>query len=545
MSLLPRNAPGLHALPFPSRRSAMLGLGPMVATSQPLAAQAGLAILQAGGNAFDAAVACSAMLNVVEPTGGGIGGDAFALLYRAHDRQLLALNGSGRAPATLTSEALRAAGHRAMPERGPHSVTVPGTVDAWASLLVAEGRFGLDRLLAPAIDAAEHGYPVSELVAGAWQASESLLAARPEARAHYLPGGRAPRAGEIVRLPGLARALRRIAAEGPAGFYRGPTARAIVACLRAEGGQLSEQDLAEHRSTWERPIGTDFHGIRVWECPPNGQGLAALLALAVLRGWNLGACAWGGAEHLHPMIEAMRLGLADAAAWVADPAFATLPLDQLLGEAYAAERRALLRPDRALPEARAGLSGGTDTVYMAVVDAEGNACSFINSNYMGFGSGLVAGDTAIALQNRAAGFSLAPDHPNALAPRKRPFHTIIPGLATRPDGRLFACFGVMGGPMQAQGHLQLLTNLRVFGMDPQRALDAPRFQVMRDGGVALEAWFGDATRTALERYGHPLVPREDTPPMAAFGGGQCIGMTEDGVRVGGSDPRKDGMVALA
>jgi gamma-glutamyltranspeptidase/glutathione hydrolase len=544
-SLYPRRARSIHDQPFPSRRSAVMGLGPMVATSQPLAAQAGLSILAAGGNAFDAAVATAAMLAVVEPTGTGPGGDAFALVYRARGAEIHALNGSGRAPAALTPELLRAGGHTQMPQRGALSVTVPGAVDAWAALARTHGRMSLAELLAPAVAVADGGYPVSELIALAWQASEPLLAAHPDARQHFLPGGRAPRAGEIIRLPALARSLRLIAEGGAEAFYRGPIGAAIVDTVQAAGGCLDASDLADHYSTWDQPIHTAFRGIRVWECPPNGQGLAALQALAIVDGLELAPAAWAAPDTLHPCIEAMRLAFADARAWIGDPATAAIPVAALLSERSIAGRRALIRMDRALPDPVPGTPVGDDTVYLAVVDAEGNACSFINSNYMGFGSGLVAGTTGIALQNRGAGFVLDPQHPNACAPRKRPYHTIIPGLATRPDGSLYACFGVMGGHMQPQGHLQLMVNLRVHGMDPQRALDAPRWQVTPQGRIGLEPWFGNTVRQSLASRGHTLVPTDTPLSAASFGGGQLIAITREGVRVGGSDPRKDGCVVAS
>ncbi len=541
----PRQAPTLHDQRFPSRRSAVMGLGPMVATSQPLAAQAGLTILHAGGNAVDAAVATAAMLAVVEPTGTGPGGDAFALSYLAQSGEVRALNGSGRAPAALTPDLVRAQGYATMPERGALSVTVPGAVAAWDALLRAAGRMGLPEVLAPAIATAERGYPVSELIARAWQASAPLLAAHPDARTHFLPGGRAPGAGEVVRLPALARSLRQIAEGGAAAFYHGPIAAAISATVQAAGGCLATGDFERHRSTWVEPIHADFHGLRVWQCPPNSQGIATLQALAIAGGFEIPPEAWGSGEHLHVLIEAMRLAFADARAWAVDPELHPVPIAMLLSEPYLSQRRALIKPDAALQTTTTGLPTGRDTVYIAVVDGEGNACSLINSNYMGFGSGLVAGATGIALQNRGAGFTLDPDHPNCCAPGKRPYHTLMPALATRSDGSLHACFGVMGGLMQPQGQLQVIVNMQACGMDPQRALDAPRFQVTPDDRVAIEPWFDDAVRASLARRGHALITREAAPSAASFGGGQCIAVTEDGVRIGGSDPRKDGSVVAS
>lgn len=542
----PTNAPSLHRLPFPARRSAVMGLGPMVATSQPLAAQAGLQVLLAGGSACDAAVATAAVLAVVEPTGTGLGGDCFALAYASATATVRALNGSGRSASALDLATLHRLGLARMPERGALTVTVPGAVHAWATLLTEHGRMSLAEVLAPAIAIAERGYPVSEIIAAAWASSASLLARSQAASEHFLPAGRPPNAGEIIRLPGMAGALRAIAEGGTDAFYRGPIADAIVEACTAGGGYLSHDDLAGHTSAWASPIRTTYYDLDVWECPPNGQGLAALLALAIARDLDVGAAPWGSPDHLHLLIEAMRLAFADVTAWVADPESSTAPVDTLLSKGYIDARRALIQPHRALAAPGTGILPTSDTVYIAVVDGDGNACSLINSNYMGFGSGIVAGWTGIPLQNRGAGFVLDAGHPNAYAPHKRPYHTIIPGLATRSsDNSLYACFGVMGGHMQPQGHLQVLTNLKVYGMDPQRAVDAPRFQILPAGDVALEPWFSSVTRRELVARGHGIVPRAATPAAASFGGGQVIAVTEDGVRIGGSDPRKDGAVAAA
>jgi gamma-glutamyltranspeptidase / glutathione hydrolase len=530
---------------FPSRRSAVMGRGPVVATSQPLAAQTGLQTMLRGGNAFDAAVATAAMLAVVEPTGTGMGGDCFALLYLGRAREVHGLNGSGRSPRALDPSVFTTRGIATMPTRGILSVTVPGAVDGWVTLIASHGHMSLADVLTPAIETAERGFPVSERIAAAWQASTALLEGHPDARRHFLPGGRAPRAGEIVRLPALARSLRIVAEGGRDAFYRGPIAEAIVRASAESGGYLALDDLATHRSEWVSPIATTYRGLRVWECPPNGQGLAALLALGIADGFDLSSAPWGSADHLHLLVEAIRLGLADARAHVADPDHYRAPLEDLLSTDYAARRRDRIRPDRALADLGPGLPSGRDTVYLATVDAEGNACSFIASNYMGFGSGVVAGDTGIALQNRGAGFTLDPGHPNAYAPGKRPFHTIIPAMVTRGDGTLRAVLGVMGGHMQPQGHLQVIANMVAYGMDAQHALDAPRFQLLADGRLALEPWFGDDVRTALVDRGHPVVPRSETPPDGTFGGGQVIAVSPDGVRIAGSDPRKDGQAVAA
>ncbi|MEO8083954.1 MAG: gamma-glutamyltransferase family protein [Ardenticatenales bacterium] len=572
-------AADLHAAPFPSRRSAVMGRGGMVATSQPLAAMAGVRTLLAGGNAFDAAIAAAAALAVVEPTGCGMGGDAFALLFDAATGRVDAYDGSGAAPRAANAEALLAAGHAAVPARSAFSVTVPGAVDAWAAVAAARGTMPLAELLAPAIALAEDGYPVSERIAAAWHASEALLARHVAAREHFLPGGRAPRSGEVVRLAALGRSLRAVADGGRDAMYRGAIADEIARTVRDAGGWLTTDDLARHAGRWVAPIDVAYGPVRVFECPPPGQGLAALIALGIadgLRGeggyggdgvagggvagdGGAGATSaevgggsggagttgdgpsWGSIDHLHPLIEAMRLGFADAEAHVADPDGYAAPLERLLSDEHLAAQRARIRPDRAMAEATRGIPGPGGTVYLAVVDGQGNACSFIQSNYMGFGSGLVAGGTGIPLQNRGAGFTLAAGHPNRLTPLRRPFHTIMPGLATRvADGSLYAAFGVMGGHMQPQGHLQVIVDMVDFGLDPQRALDAPRFQLTPGGAIALEPWFGDDVRRALADRGHTVVPRDATPSAAAFGGGQVIALTDEGVRVGGSDPRKDG-----
>ncbi|MDW8146511.1 MAG: gamma-glutamyltransferase [Roseiflexaceae bacterium] len=504
-----------------------------------MAAQAGLRMLLAGGSAADAVVAAAAALNVVEPMSTGIGGDAFALIYDAQLRTVRALNGSGRAPAGLSRDTFIARGLTSIPSTGMLPVTVPGAVDAWVELLAAYGRLPLAQVLAPAIEYAEHGFPVSEIIARSWKLAEPKLAAHPDTARTYLPQGRAPRAGELFRQPGLARSLRLIAEGGRDAFYRGAIAAAIAATSARDGGVLTLEDLAAHRSTWETPISTTYRGYTVYECPPNGQGITALIALNILEGFDMAALTPASPEALHLQIEALRLAFADAAAYVADPAHVHVPTDWLLSAAHAAERRAQIDPQRAMPSVRpSALPGGHDTVYVTAVDADGNAVSFINSLYMAFGSGVVAGDTGICLQNRGAGFVLDPDHPNCVAPGKRPYHTIIPCIVTRGD-RLWASFGVMGGFMQPQGHVQMLVNMIDFGMNPQEALDAPRFELidpyLGQDAVALE--HDPEVAAALAARGHRVVDRQG---MFGFGGGQIIVVDEAGVRHAGSDPRKDG-----
>jgi len=546
MTLAPRSAKDLHQQAFPSRRSAVLGDRGMVATSQPLAAQAGLRTLHAGGNAIDAAVTAAAALAVVEPTGCGLGGDCFALVYHAATGKVSAFDGSGRSPLAQTRDVITASGQDTMPQRGALSVTVPGAVDAWQRLLDAFGRCSMADVLAPAIRLAEDGYPVSELIASAWRRSEALLGQHPPATTHWLPGGRAPRAGERFHAPAYARCLRTIAEGGAGAFYRGAIAEDLASTCQAAGGYLDVADLAAHRGRWVDPIHTDFLGARIWQCPPPGQGLATLLAMGFAQRGpaELGAPSFGSFEHLHGLIEAVRLAFADAEAHIADPEHHPAPLADLLAPDYLAARGAAIDAERCRPSPTAGIPGRGGTVYVSTVDEEGNGCSLIFSNYMGFGSGLVGATTGIPLQNRGAGFTLAWDHPNGYAPGKRPFHTIIPGLATRADnGSLLAVFGVMGGHMQPQGQLQVMLDICAYDMDPQRALDAPRFQVTPQGRLALEPWFGDDVRQRLAAAGHDLLSRETTPGAGSFGGGQIIALTPENVRVGGSDPRKDGLVA--
>ncbi len=535
-----------------SRRSNVLARRGMVATSQPLAAMAGLRMLLDGGNAADAAVATAAALAVVEPMSTGIGGDAFALFYDAQaspTQRVSALNGSGRAPAGLHLEDLHHAGLNEIALDSPHSVTVPGTAAAWADLLARHGTMPLGVVLRPAIEYARDGFPVSELIAASWQRGEAKLSRLPSGQ-ELLPGGRAPRMGEVVCLPEMARTLQAIAEGGADAFYLGETGRRIADFVQTQGGRLDVSDLAAHRSTWDEPISIEYCGLRVWECPPNGQGLAALLALGIVAGDDLAAAA--PIERWHLLIEAMRLAFADARRWVADPTFADLPLAELLSTPYLAGRRGQIDPLRANLAPRSGLPAAerrplqpaprSDTVYLSVVDGHGNACSFINSLYHGFGSGLVAPGTGVALQNRGALFSLDPAHPNRLEPGKRPYHTIIPALATQGDD-LWACFGVMGGFMQPQGHVQVLVNLLDLNLLPQDALDAPRFCLQdgeAGGRVAVEVSAGAGLIDALRARGHDVVVTAGME-RTLFGVGQVIRRdTATGVLTAGSDPRRDG-----
>ena len=500
-------------------------------------------MLQAGGNAADAAVAAAAALAVTEPGSTGIGGDCFTLFYRASDGAVLGVNGSGRSPAGLTLEL--AAGIHGFDPQGPHSVTVPGTIAGWADTVDRFGVMDLHEILAPATALAEDGFPVTPIISRGWQRQESLLRSKGPAGGDLLLDGRAPRPGEIWRNPPLAGVMRAVAEGGPDAFYRGDPARAIIESIEMHGGCMTLADLASHRSTFEDPISTTYRGHRIHECPPNGQGIAALMALNILEGYDIGATPPRSVAALHLTIEAVRLAFADARAYIADPARAPVAVDRMVSKEYAARRRALIAPDGAIPLATAGeLPAASDTVYLCAVDGDGNACSFINSNYQGFGSGIVPRNTGFSLQNRGAGFSLDPDHPNTLAGDKRPYHTIIPAMITRPDGSLFAPFGVMGGWNQPQGHAQVAINLIDREMDPQAAIDEPRFSIFADppnGDIWVEDGIPAAVISGLAQLGHPVRPASGALRAGVVGQGQIIvRQPETGVLWAGSDPRGDG-----
>ena len=531
---------------FTSRRSPVYGRNGIVATSQPLATAAGLEMLMLGGNAADAAVAAAASLNVTEPTSTGIGGDMFALYFDADTQQVTALNGSGRAPAALDLAQLARDGITdELPPFHAHTVTVPGACAGWFDLLEKHGSLSMADILVPAIRLASDGFPVAPLTSWFWKRGAGRqLQSAPNGRELTLDG-RGPEPGEIFRNPGLARTLSAIAEGGRQAFYEGEIAAAIVAVLKQVGGRMAESDLAEHVSTWETPISADYRGLRVYECPPNGQGLAALLALNILDGFDLAPLASLSTERTHLVIEALRLAFADARWHVADPAFNNIPLDQLLSKGYASTRRNLIDTHHATRTTHHGTPvSSSDTVYLSVVDQWGNACSFINSNYMGFGTGIVPKGWGFTLQNRGHNFSLDPNHPNALAPRKRPYHTIIPAMVTREsDGSLYASYGVMGGTMQPQGHVQVLSALVDDGLDSQSALDLPRFCIEADessGRVAIEEGMPEETVAGLEKLGHPIY-KVTGYERALFGRGQVILRDPvTGVLCAGSDPRADG-----
>ncbi len=525
---------------FNSRRSNVVAAKGMVATSQPLAANIGIDILKAGGNAIDAAVATAAALCVLEPCSTGIGGDAFALIWNANEGKLVGLNASGPAPSRLTPELLDRRGYATMPERGPLAVTVPGSLRGWQMALKRYGSMSLRALLEPAVQYAQEGFPVSELIAGQWQTSTDLLAGHPDSRRVWLPGGRAPRTAEIFRNPEFASTLEALVEEGIDAFYESEIGRQIVACVQDDGGVLDESDLAAYQAEWVEPISADYrHGFTFHELPPNGQGLAALMALELVGGYDLASLAPDPAAIWHILIESMKLAFADAETYIADPRQASVPVSGLLSDDYLANRRRLILDQEALLFGPGQPPSRGDTVYLAVVDREGNMVSWIQSLYGEFGSGLTAGRTGIQLHNRGANFTLKSGHPNQIAPGKRPYHTIIPGFISR-EGRPWAVFGVMGGFMQPQGHLQVGVNLVDFGMAPQAALDAPRFRCLGGKKVALEKAVSENIRVGLIKRGHEIVETGQAASVF-YGGGQIIVRDlESEVLIAGSDPRKDG-----
>jgi len=546
---------------YRSRRSNVLATRGIVATSQPLAANAGLDILKAGGTAADAAIATAAMLNVVEPISTGIGGDCFALYWDAKTKSVSALNGSGRSPANASIAAVQALGYTNMPTYTGHAVSVPGTVAGWSDLLEKHGRMTLNDVLKPAIWTAENGYPVSEIIALGWRGSEKKLRRDPDWQSgdldngpeqpsghELLIDGRAPRPGELMRIPTLGETMRGIASEGRDYIYKGAFAQKLSEHVQRYGGCLTPEDMANHASDWDEPITAAFRGTTLHELPPNGHGLAAIIAVNLAEGFDLAGM--NEADRLHTMIECMRIGFADAQQWVCDPRVVKIPLAELTGSVYANSRRSEIDMAKAAERVPAGDPlGGPDTVYLSVIDGEGNACSFINSLFMGTGTGLVVPGTGVSLQNRAHGFVLDPDHPNALAPNKRPYHTIIPAMTTK-DGELHASFGVMGGYMQPPGHFQMMVNMLELNMTPQQALDMPRWMLdasssgvgaQEAGGlVHIEEGWSYSTLAELARRGHRLSPTDGFRRIM-FGGGQIIQRDPaTGTITGGTDPRKDG-----
>jgi gamma-glutamyltranspeptidase/glutathione hydrolase len=525
-------------------RSPVLAMNGLVATSQPLASAAGLRVLQDGGNAVDAAISAAAVLNVVEPMSTGIGGDMFALVYMQRDRKPVGLNGSGWAGSKASVDFFRERNLTEIPLTGMHSVTVPGAVAGWCKLHQRYGKLPMSRILAPAIAYAEQGFPVSDIIACQWQRAEAKLQTTPHAARDLLLNGKAPRHGDIVRSPNLGCSFRQIAEAGRDVFYKGDIAQRIVAFSEKHDGMLSLADFAEYDAQWVEPVSTNYHGYDVYELGAQTQGITALEMLNILEGYDLKSLGHNSTEYLHLLIETKKLAFADRDAYIADPDKVGVPVARLISKDYAAERRKLISPSQAMPNPRPGLQEDGDTVYLTVVDKDRNAVSFINSLFEKFGSGLVAGDTGIALHNRGALFNLDPDHPNVVAPHKRPFHTLIPGMVLK-DNEPFFSFGVMGADNQPQGHVQVLLNMFDFGMDPQQAGEAPRFRHAGEG-VLLESAFDSTIRAGLAGLGHQIASVESAAFVASgvdgWGGYQGILIDPvTGVLIGGSDPRKDGL----
>jgi gamma-glutamyltranspeptidase / glutathione hydrolase len=521
-------------------RSVVMTTGGIAASEHPLASQAGVSILARGGNAVDAAIAVNAVMGVVAPMMNGIGGDLFAMVYDASSGSLSGINASGWAPAALTIDVLQSRDIVDMPQTGIHSVTVPGAVAGWAALIERFGRFQMTDVLSPAIQIADEGFPVSEITAAEWAGAEPFLHADAESSRVYLPTGRAPRAGEIFRNPDLAASYRALAFEGRDAFYRGDIARRIVACARRNGGLLGPGDLDTYDAEWVTPISTTYRGWEVYELPPNGQGIAALMLLNLLEHSPIGAYGHNSAEALHALIEAKKLAYADMARHVCDPAFHEIPVHALLSKSYARQRVREIDPDRANPEVSAGsLPSRGDTTYLSVVDRDGNMVSLIQSNFASFGSGLVPEGAGFALQSRGGLFSLDPAHPNALAPRKRPLHTIIPGFMTKDDVKI--AFGIMGGWNQSQAHAQFVSNVVDHRMNIQAALEAARVTKLTFVGndVIAESRVPESVRRILEAKGHEVDVHGEFSSLV--GGGQSV-MRDfaAGVNCGASDPRKDG-----
>ena len=553
LALMTALTPGQHRGDSPSfvTRSEVVARNGMAATSQPLATEVAVDILRRGGTAVDAAIAANALLGLVEPTGSGIGGDLFAIVWDARSRRLHGLNASGRSPQGLTRSEFATRDYDAVPQLGPLSVSVPGAVDGWFRLHDRFGRLPMSELLAPAARYARDGFPVTEVIAHLWAAGADARAAYPGFADIFLPAGRAPRKGELFRNPALARTLDLIAEGGRDAFYTGEIARTLDAFMREHDGFLRYEDLATHVSDWVEPVSTDYRGYTVWELPPNGQGIAVLQMLNILEGYDLASLGYASPEYLHLFVEAKKLAFEDRARFYADPDFETVPVEQLISKEYAETRRALIDPHRAAEVFEPGLpvAESGDTIYLTTADREGNMVSLIQSNYSGHGSGMAPPTLGFGLQNRGALFNLDPEHANAFEPGKRPFHTIIPAFVTK-EGQPFMSFGVMGGAMQPQGHVQVLVNMIDFGMHTQAAGDAhrvrhsgssqPTGQQMTNGGTLyVEPGFSAETLAALKRLGHRVEFA-----TGIYGGYQAIRVdATTGVYFGASESRKDGHAA--
>ena len=526
--------------PFDTKRSPTIGHRGVVATSQPLAALAGLDILKKGGNAIDAAVATAAVLTVVEPHSTALGGDMFAMVYLESEKKLVGLNGSGRSAYGMTLDDLKMRLDEQGMDRigGIYSVSVPGAVAGWFTLLEEYGTMAMAEVLKPAIYYAEHGFHVTERIGEAWAGSERKLLREPPAAATWLVDGKAPQIGDLFVNPGLAKTLRMIAEGGRDAFYRGPIAEAIVAYSDSKHGFLTMQDFEEHASTWVEPLSTDYKEYTLYELPPNGQGIAALEMVNTLENVDMRELGHNTADYLHHLIEAKKLAYADLAQWVGDPDANELPVDVLTSKRYGKSQFERIDPEHAQELNESGLPERGDTVYLTVMDEDHNAVSFIYSIFASFGSGLVVPDTGITLQNRAALFSLEEEHVNVVAPHKRPFHTIIPAMAFK-DGEFFMSFGVMGGSVQPQQHVQVFLNIVEFGMNMQQALEVPRVNHNRGMTVTVEPGIAPHVRAQLETMGHELRLRTD---IGGVGGGQGIVFDRTtGAMIGGSSHHKDGM----
>jgi gamma-glutamyltranspeptidase / glutathione hydrolase len=530
-------------------RSEVIAQNGMACTSQPLATQVALDILKSGGNAIDAAIAANAALGLMEPTGNGIGGDLFAIVWHAKTQKLYGLNASGRSPYELTLDYFTENGFEKIPSHGPLSVSVPGCVDGWFELHQKFGKLPMTEILSPAIDYARNGFPVSELIAHYWQSNSRILQKYPGFEEIFMPGGKAPSKGEIFKNPFLANTLEQIANEGRDVFYKGEMAKKMVDYLREQGGFFTLKDFEDHTSEWVEPVSTNYRGYDVWELPPNGQGIAALQMLNILENYDIGSMGFGSPEYIHLFIEAKKLAFEDRAKFYSDPGFNELPVEQLISKSYGKERAKLINLNRAGRSFPSGEPDTDNTIYLTTADKDGNMVSLIQSNFRGMGSGMTPGKLGFVLQDRGELFALEEGHMNVYEPHKRPFHTIIPAFITK-EGKPWISFGVMGGDMQPQGHVQIVCNIIDFGMNLQEAGDAPRMQhtgsseptgeKMTDGGeVTLETGFSYQTIRKLMEKGHKIVYAN-----GPYGGYQAI-MRDDKNKVyfGASESRKDGQAA--
>jgi gamma-glutamyltranspeptidase / glutathione hydrolase len=522
-----------------AQRSVAMGNSGMVASSQPLATLSGYKILAHGGNAVDAAVSMVSMLNVVEPHSAGLGGDAFALIYLAEENKIVGMNGSGRSPGRADISFFHEKGMREMPSLGMLPVTVPGALHGWAEANAKYGKLSLSELFEDAIHYAEHGFPVTEVIAGEWKNAEDVLLSQENSARSYLINGKAPKPGQVFRNHELAQSYKKIARDGIDVFYGGEIGEAIVAFSQVHQGLLAREDFVHHATTWVEPIASTYRGYTIYELPPNGQGVTALEMLNILEGYDMAGLGHNSPHYLHLLLEAKKIAFSDRDSFITDPAFEPIPLDILLSKEYAQQCRMKIDPDKAT--IRSGPFMGpkkSDTVYVSAVDQEGNAVSLITSIFTHFGSGMVVDKTGIVLQNRGFSFSLDPEHPNCLEPNKRPMHTIIPGMVFK-DGNFLMSFGVMGGDFQPQGHTQLLMNLIDGHMNLQEAIDAPRISHIEGNEIFMEGGFAEKTAVALEKKGHEVI--RDNRPVNQVGGGQAIYRDPDEtVLLGASDRRKDG-----